>query len=421
MRLWVVALVGLAAFRTAIPLAALAASGEQLPGLPRYRFVALSGDATGFYAATREFMASWGRLPVALVVALALVGLLGGGLLVRIWRRRPDRRPWVVVAAALGTASIVSIGISQMVAPGAAVFGWPLVWTLPMLPYRALGGPLDPEIAFGFGLVLSLAANVVTLVATAYAGLYATGRRSVGLCAAGLFAAWPLLTGLIGGSRAWENGTWEVDAGLHLYTEPLSTALVATSLVLLLHPSLTDLRLAAAGVALSVAAAVKLSNGLIAAIGLLVLGLDLGARRVVPFLAGALSFAPVVIAYWPLGYVPIFDNPVSFPRDPFSASYVVRSWSESLLFTPRTLLILLPLAIVGALAIRRGLARTLLLVWTLLNAVFYSFYAVTPLHPRFLHASLPSLFVLEAAGAVALLALARRGRPSVRRRVTSTA
>jgi hypothetical protein len=417
----VVALAGLAALRTSIPLAALAASDDQLPGLPRYRFVALSGDATGFYAATREFMASWGRLPVALVAALALVGLLGGALLVRIWRRRPDRRPWVVVAAALGTASIVSVGISQMDAPGAAVFGWPLVWTLPMLPYRALGGPLDPEIAFGFGLVLSLAANVVTLVATAYAGLYATGRRSVGLCAAGLFAAWPLLTGLIGGSRAWENGTWEVDAGLHLYTEPLSTALVATSLMLLLHPSLTDLRLATAGVALSVATAVKLSNGLIAALALLVLGVELGARRVVPFLAGALSFAPVVIAYWPLGYVPIFDNPVSFPRDPFSASYVVRSWSESLLFTPRTLLILLPLAIVGALAVRRSLARTLLLVWTLLNAVFYSFYAVTPLHPRFLHASLPSLFVLEAAGAAALLALARRGRPSVRRRVTSTA
>ncbi|MDQ3821879.1 MAG: hypothetical protein M3321_01395, partial [Actinomycetota bacterium] len=48
----------LAAVRVAIPLAALAASGRALPGLPRYEYDGLTGDATGFYAATREFIAS---------------------------------------------------------------------------------------------------------------------------------------------------------------------------------------------------------------------------------------------------------------------------------------------------------------------------------------------------------------------------
>jgi hypothetical protein len=420
MRTWLAALAALVAVRLAIPLAALAAEGTSLPGLPRYDFVALTGDATGFYAAAREFMAAWGRLNMLLLAALALAAAVAAALLVRAWRRRPELRAWLLSAGALGFALLVAAAITQMSAPGAAVFGWPLVWSLPMLPYRALGGPLDPEIAYGFGLTLSLAASAVSVVATAYAGLYATGRRAVGLLAATLFTLWPFLTGLIAGSRAWENGSWQVDVGLHLYTEPLSTALVATALALLLHPRLNDLHLASAGVALGLGAAVKLSNGLIAALGLLVLSAELGARRALPYLVGSLSFAPVVIAYWPLGYVPVFDNPASFPEDAFAARYLLRSWTESLLFRPLTLLIILPVALVGIFAVRRQLALPLLLVWTFLNAAFYSFYAVTPLHPRFLHASLPSLFVLWAAGAAAIalavapahLSASRRRRPT---------
>jgi hypothetical protein len=60
----------------AIPLAALAASGRALPGLPRYEYEGLTGDATGFYAATREFIASPARLGalglLALVAAIVL-------------------------------------------------------------------------------------------------------------------------------------------------------------------------------------------------------------------------------------------------------------------------------------------------------------------------------------------------------------
>ena len=39
-----------------------------------------------------------------------------------------------------------------------------------------------------------------------------------------------------------------------------------------------------------------------------------------------------------------------------------------------------------------------MLAFLLINPVFYSFYANTAQHPRFLYASLPELFVLWAAG-----------------------
>ena len=76
---WWGALALLAAIRVAIPLAALVADGSKLPGIPRFtRDTAaggLTGDATGFYAATREFMAAWGRMPRAVLALDALFAL----------------------------------------------------------------------------------------------------------------------------------------------------------------------------------------------------------------------------------------------------------------------------------------------------------------------------------------------------------
>jgi hypothetical protein len=295
-----------------------------------------------------------------------------------------------------------------MHAPGAAVFGWPLVWALPMLPYRTLGGPLDPDIAFGFGLALSLAANVVTVVATAYVGLYASGRRAVGLAAAAAYALWPLLMGIVGGERAWGNGTWAVDAGLALYTEPLSTALVTTALALLLAPRLDGLRVALAGIALSLATTVKLSNGLLAGAAAVIV-LVLRRPLVIPYAAGAMTFAPLIAVYWPKGYD-------AQRREPFSLEYAVRSWSDSLLFSPRTLVVLVPLALVGAFALRAWWPRLLLAAWIVPNALVYTFYRVTWEHPRFLFASLPAVFVLWVAGVGLALGRAtqRASRPEER-------
>jgi hypothetical protein len=405
---WLGALAALAAIRVAIPLAALAASGEALPGLPRYEYAGLTGDATGFYAATREFIASWGRLGAPVLLALMLATVGAAAAIALAWKRRLVRPAWLAVAAAAGFALVVSAAVTQMHPPGAAVFGWPLVWSLPMLPYRALGGPLDQDVAFGFGLVLSLAANAVTVVATAYAGVYATGRRVLGLAAAAAFALWPLLMGLVGGERAWGNGTWAVDAGLALYTEPLSTALVTTALALLLSPRLDDLRLALAGIALSLATAVKLSNTLPAA-GAVVLLLVVRRPLVVPYAAGALTFAPLVAVYWPKGYE-------AQKREPFSLEYAVRSWADSLLFSPRTLLVLVPFAVLGAFALRSWWARALLAAWILPNALLYTFYRVTWEHPRFLFASLPAVFVLWVAGTAIALGRVRRTRSRLRAR-----
>jgi len=92
MKRWTIAIAALAAFRAGVALAALAAHDRALPGLPRYRFVALPGDATGYYAATREFMAAWGRLPLAVFGLVVLATAAGAVLVVREWRRRPGRR-----------------------------------------------------------------------------------------------------------------------------------------------------------------------------------------------------------------------------------------------------------------------------------------------------------------------------------------
>lgn len=409
-RRWLWALAALAAVRVAIPIAALAASGRALPGLPRYEYVGLTGDATGFYAAAREFIASPARLGAVLVAGLALLAVLAVVALVLARRRRLLSPAWLVVAAAAAFALVVAAVVTQMQAPGAAVFGWPLVWSLPMLPYRALGGPLDADIAFGFGLALSLGANVVTVVATAYAGLYATGRRGVGLAAAAAYALWPLLMGVVGGERAWGNGTWTVDAGLALYTEPLSTAVVTTALALLLAPRLDAVRAALAGTALSLGTAVKLSNGLIAAAFAAVV-LLLRRPFAVPYVAGALTFAPVVAVYWPKGYE-------AQRREPFSLDYAARSWADSLLFSPRTLVVLVPLAAVGALALRSWWPRLLLPAAIVPTALLYTFYRVTWEHPRFLFAALPPVFVLWMAGAAAVTA---RAGPRAARRVARPA
>jgi hypothetical protein len=390
---WWGSLAALAAVRVAIPLVAWA---RDTPGLPHVdrdpRDGGLTGDATGFYAATREFMAAWGRMPRPLFALLALAALAGAAALVVVWRRRPELRAWLVPAAVCAAGLVVCVDVAYMEPSGAAVFGWPLVWAVALLPFRAAGA-LTTAVAWDVALVLQLAFVALTVVAVAYVGRNASGRRWVGLVAAAFWTAWPLIVGVVAGHDAWSNGQWEVDAGLHAYSEPLSTLLVATAAAFLLSPELTPLRASLAGCALGLATLTKLSNALLAAAALVLVR---GNRY---FLAGAVSLAPLVAVYWPLSYPKLFDNRNSWPADPFDPAHVVSSWTESSLFSPWTLLVLLPLAVLGAFRIRRPLVYAFLLI----NPIFYSFYANTAQHPRFLYASLPFLFTLWAGG-VAVLA-----------------
>jgi hypothetical protein len=404
----------LAAIRVAIPLAAYA--GSSLPGTPGFtrpaRDGGLEGDATGFYAATREFMAAWGRMPRAVLALDALLALGAAVAIVVLWRRRPAWRAWLAAAALCAFGLVVSVDVHWMKPTGAAVFGWSLLWSLPMLAYRALGVGLSKHVAWDFGFALSLAIVTLTVVAVGYLGRNATGRRWLGLLAAAFWAAWPLLVGLIAGHHAWSNSQWDVDAGLHNYDEPLSTLLVTSGAALVLAPRLTQLRLALAGCALSAATLVKVSNALLAAAALVVVFLRGRRHDALPYLAGALSLAPLVGAYWPISYPKLFNNRQSWPQDPFDPAHVVTSWTHSSIFTPHTLAIIVPLAAIGIAAVIRPWELALVLAFLLLNPVFYSFYANTALHPRFLYASLPELFVLWSAGVAVLLRLALRRLPA---------
>jgi len=415
---WWGALTLLVAVRLAIPLAAYADAGSKLPGVPRWTYRGLEGDANGFYAATRDFMAAWGRMPRPLLAGLAVATLAAAILLARTWQRRPELRPWLAPAALLAFGLLVCVDVHWMHATGAAVFGWPLVWGLVMSPYRLAFG-LTPGAAWDFGFGLSLVWVALTVPAVAYLGRNATGRRWCGLVAATCWTVWPLLVGVIAGHGAWANGQWDVDVGLHLYDEPLSTLLVTAGAALLLSPRLTPLRLSLAGCALSLASLVKVSNVLLAAAALVVVYGRGRVRDSLPYLAGALALAPLVLAYWPLSYPSLYDNPRSWPRDPFDPSHIVGAWTHSLIFTPHTLAIVVPLAAVGLFGVQRPWALALVLASLLANPLFYSFYANTPDHPRFLYASLPELFVLWAAGVGVLVSLARghRLRPLTRAQV----
>jgi len=400
----------LAAIRVAIPLAAYA--GSSLPGTPGFTRPeadgGLEGDATGFYAATREFMAAWARMPRPVLALVALCAIAAAIVLVVLWRRRASWRAWLVPAALCAFGLAVCVDVHWMKPSGAAVFGWPLAWALPMLPYRVLGFGLSKHVAWDFGFALSLVCVALTVIAVAYLGRNATGRRWAGIAAAGFWTAWPLLVGAIAGHQAWSNSQWDVEVGLHNYGEPLSTLLVTTGGALALSPRLTRLRLALAGCALSAATLVKLSNGLLAAAVLVIVLARVRSRDALLYLAGALSLAPLVGAYWPISYPKLFDNPHSWPHDPFDAAHVVTSWTHSLVFTPHTLAIVVPFAAVGVAALLRPWALALVLAFLLINPVFYSFFANTAQHPRFLYASLPELFVLWSAGLVVLVRLATR-------------
>ena len=404
----------LAVIRVGVPLAALAASGHQLPDLPHYAY-GYRGDASGYYSTARAILSGARALGVA---AGGLVVAVVGGLWLafRISRRRQDRRP----AALLGALVLLSVAAAAVIAAGdrgsVGAVGWPLLWAIPMAPLR-VGELLSERSAFPFGLALSLAANVLTLVAVAYAGLYASGRRSVGVLGAALWALWPLLVGPVAGHASWSNGTWEADTGLALYTEPVSTALCTCTIALVLRPRLGSSGLVLAGFAAGYATLTRPTNALLVA---LVLAIILLRRHVRAgwFAAGALTALPPYLAFLPKrhGYA-LSNSGKQGVFTGFSPHNVGPTFSESVLWGPRMLAVLLPPAIIGLAAVKAD-AAMLLGGWVVLNTGFYAFVPMTAGAPRYLFAALPALLVLWSAGADAVVrALAARNpRPGTARR-----
>jgi hypothetical protein len=398
--IWFAALAVLVAFRVGLPLVVRANAGSSLPLLPRYDDIPLNGDANGYYEAVSNIIDSYENVirPHAWLFALAVIALLG--LAAGVVVIRPRLRWAALVGAALGISLVVTYVVQDVAAPGAPVIGWPLLWAASL--WR--GGPdwreLTVNSAFPYALALQLAANAVTTVAIAYLGLYATGKRAVGFVAAALYATWPVWVGFVAGEQAWENGQWQVDVGLHLYTEPVSTALVVSSAVLLLRPALGATGAAGAGLALGYAVVVKLTNGLIAAAFLPLVAVQYGLRRTVPYVASCLVSLPLLIAYWPKGYASIYGGSFAPVDDPWRFAYLRGNWEHSTIFTPTMIVLLLVPAIAGAFVVRGWHTRALLGLPIVVTVVTYSFYYVTYLHPRFLFVALPFVFVLAAAGIV---------------------
>ncbi len=395
-----VALGALAAFPVLLALLVLAASpGRLLPGLPHYRYQPHPGDAYGYYYCAREVIST--ALRDAPFVAAALIVAVGLILVARRSTRDPALRllSWIW---AVGV--VVAVLAERVHFTGAAQFGWPLAWSVPLGVVRVVTAQPQLHVSFAIGLALSLVCNAVSVVAAFVIARRAGLSDAISFAGAGLVAFWPLLS-LLTGPNAATNASWQIWLGLSLYTEPLSTALVATALAILLARGSDSRRLVLGGALLGYATLVRLSDVLIL-VCVLVAQLAWRERRAaLVTAAAAAAFAPAVLLYWPKGY-PALKPPV-FPKHPFELHYARAAWGSSYLWHPLVVVALVPLALLGILRARRWAAA---LLWSCVGvtALFYTFYQVTPEHPRFLYVVLPIVLVFWAAGAVAVVEAAAK-------------
>jgi hypothetical protein len=394
------------AVRVALPLVVLAAAGGRLAaGFPVYRYVPLNGDAFGYYAAARALIAVWSEharvvVPGTLaIIALAIV-------LVRRTRGRRDRAALNVVLLSWAIGSICALVAWYVPYSGAATIGWPIVWAVVLAPLRVLH-LLHVNVVFATGLTLSLIGIAAIVVGTYALGRTVTNRAAIGLGAAVCFALWPFAALALGGQRGTANGTWQGEIGLSLYNEPLSTALVVAALVLALRRGGGRAGAAVAGALLGFDATVRLSNVLILGVILVALFVHDRARAVFAAAAAA-AFAPLELVFWPKGYPSV--PPPAYPAHPYSIHYVHDAWAHSLFWRPPALLALVPVAVIGVWAVRREAAAVLIGV-VAVTAGFYSFFELTPYHPRFLFVALPAVLVLWCAGVGSLLGLIPRRLP----------
>jgi hypothetical protein len=331
------------------------------------------------------------------VLALSALLLLAMLVLVRrLWRNGSTGTAVALASVAIGF--FTAVGVRAMVTTGAGAVGWPIVWSIPMFPLRATG-LLSYHVAFYAGIAILLAANVVTVVATALIARRFTSPH-IALLAPVLLVVWPFLMRFVEGTGNIVYGSWLNDQGVTLYAEPLSTMLVTVAIALVILRAESEAAVAAAGALVGFATAVRISNvTLAAALGLSILLLR-NPRAVALYATACAGMGAVAAAFWSLGYATFKDGKsAQAPSGLFSWHYLLRSWRDSGVFDWKMLAILLPLPLVGIWALRRDPVPLVALAGTVaVTAAFYSTYYITALHPRFLYVALPSLFVLAAVG-----------------------
>jgi hypothetical protein len=403
-------LLALAAVRAAVPLLALLFGGA-VPGFPDYDYEGPRGDASGYIDTARAIISAGAsyRLLLPVLVAIAVAAVVGARW---AWRRYPANRHWVLAGTAAVAFCLLALVILKIEsqAPAGAV-GWPLVLSVALLPFRAVGW-IDDDVAVAVGIALAIVANSLTIFATAFIGWRLTGSRRVGLVAAALFTFWPFLVWLIVGDQSWFNSAWEIEAGLELYTEPLSTACVAAGLALVLVRGRPPWALVTAGIVLGYAVAVRPTNIVFAAAAALLLGWERDWRGIGRFVAGGLTVLPILLAFLPKkrGYdLELARDQTGLPL--WSNDYLLSTFTDSSVWQPQLLALLLPFVLVGVIAARSRAVALMLLGGALANAAVYSFFRATWEHPRYLQAGLPAVLVLWSAGAAFLadrVRLARR-------------
>jgi len=403
-RVWV----GILALLRILPaIVVLAANGRSLPTIPGSRYGPPTGDTYGFYAAAREFVSAWAHVsrPLLALSVLALVVALV--IARRLWRQGSGGPAVALISVAIGL--FTAVGVRAMVPTGAGAVGWPIVWSIPMFPLRA-AGLLSYHVAYYVGIAILLAANVVTVIATALiARRFAQPR--IALLAPALLVLWPFLMRFVEGTGNIVYGSWLDDQGVALYAEPLSTALVAVALALIILRADDEGAIAAAGALTGFATAVRISNITIAAVlGLSVLLLR-SRRAAVLYGIACAGLGAIAAAFWSLGYATFSGGKSEqAPAGLFSWHYLLRSWRVSGVFDWKMLLLLLPLPLVGAWALRQDTPDLVALAGTVVvTAAFYSAYYITALHPRFLFVALPALFVLATVGVASLSRRSARG------------
>ena len=115
------------------------------------------------------------------------------------------RPGWLqVLAGGAGIAGCATAVTAGMEPPGAPVVGWPLLWAVPLAPLRIFGEPTI-DAAWTAGVALSLACVAIATVACGLLGRWASGSDAVGIGAAALFTAWPLVVGTLAGRQAWRT------------------------------------------------------------------------------------------------------------------------------------------------------------------------------------------------------------------------